>query len=283
MTTIETMPNGFEYINIKNSSSSAKIALQGAHIFHFQPKDLQALLWVSEKSRFEEGIAIRGGVPICWPWFGEHPNNPNLPKHGFARISMWEIESITEKDADTTEVILSLSSSNLFAYRFKLTAHFIIAKELTINLTTQSLDENAFSISQALHTYFAVDKIENTTVSGLEKREYTDFQTKTDHVQNGSITIDTEVDRIYHDVTYPLSIDDKKRRISIGASGSQSSVVWNPWKEKSKAMADLDDEGYKKFVCVESTNTRKDEKVIEPQKSHTLSVTYTMLKVKEVL
>jgi len=274
MTKEEVMKNGFKYLSIENESATAKIAFQGAHIFHFQEKGKVPLLWVSDRSNFEDGKAIRGGVPICWPWFGEHPTNKSMPKHGFARISLWELDEIIDTNPNVTEVKMSLLGSELFDYRFKLTAHFKIGKELKISLSTENLDERAFTISQALHTYFIVDRVESVKISGLERLEFTDFIDGAKHIQDSSVVIDKEVDRIYQNVNYPLSLVDANRLVSIDSSGSNSSVIWNPWSSKCSQMDDMSADSYKYFVCVETTNTREDEKVIAKNLIHKLEAIY---------
>jgi len=275
MTKEEVMNNGFKYLSIENESATAKIAFQGAHIFHFQAKDKVPLLWVSDKSNFEDGKAIRGGVPICWPWFGEHPTNSSLPKHGFARISLWELDEVIDTNPAVTEVKMSLLGSELFDYKFKLTVTFKIGKELKISLSTENLDERAFTISQALHTYFMIDSVENVKISGLEALEFTDFIDGTKHIQDSFVSITKEVDRIYQNVNYPLSLVDANRYISIDSNGSNSSVVWNPWSSKCSQMDDMSVDSYKHFICIETTNTREDEKVIVQNSSHTLEAIYT--------
>ncbi|RLA71677.1 MAG: D-hexose-6-phosphate mutarotase, partial [Epsilonproteobacteria bacterium] len=150
-----------KYIEIKNSLASAKIALQGAHIFHYARKSEEPILWLSERSDFENGKAIRGGVPICWPSFGT--NNPDLPQHGFARTSLFKHIETKEIDKDTTQVTLRLRHSNetlkLWAYKFELELKVTVSDSLTMELTTTNLDTKAFKITQALHSYFSVSNI----------------------------------------------------------------------------------------------------------------------------
>jgi len=270
----EVLENGFKYLSIENESATAKIAFQGAHIFHFQPKDEQPLLWVSNKSNFENTKAIRGGVPICWPWFGEHQTDKSMPKHGFARILQWEVEEVNEINSSITEVKMSLSNSELFNHKFKLTAHFKIAKELTITLSTKNLDEKPFIVSQALHTYFLIDNIESVKIDGLDGLEFIDFVDGSKHIQESTVVVAKEVDRIYQDVNYPLYLHDINQSIVIESSGSNSSVVWNPWSSKCAQMSDMSVDSYKDFICVETTNTGKDEKVILPSATYTLEAVY---------
>jgi glucose-6-phosphate 1-epimerase len=269
---------GFQLINfieVNNNSASAKIALQGAHIFHYARKDEKNLLWLSEISDFEVGKAIRGGVPLCWPSFGM--NNPHLPQHGFARTAMFEHASTKELDAYTTEVILILRHSQatlaLWAYKFELELKVTVSDKLTIELSTTNLDDKTFKITQALHTYFPVSHISDAKVKGLNKKPFLDALTKREEVQSGDIIFEEEVDRVYQEVEAEILLTDKDRTIHINNEGSSSVVIWNPWIEKGKRMSAMKDEAYNDFVCIESANAFDDFRLVEPGKTHTLKAT----------
>ncbi len=272
----------FECITVTNNSASAKIALQGAHIFEYVRKAEKPILWLSETSDFKEGKAIRGGVPICWPSFGM--NNPDLPQHGFARTSLFKHVSTKEIDARTTEVILKLTYSNetlkLWAYKFELEMKITISDSLTMELTTTNLDEKSFKITQALHTYFNVSHISDARVKGLEKKAYFDALTSNRVIQNGDIIFEEEVDRVYQDVDAEIILADKNRTIGIKSEGvsslvegSASVIVWNPWIEKCSRMSAMKSDAYKEFVCIESAYAMEDFRLIEPNSSFTLKAT----------
>ena len=264
-----------KYIEVQNSSASAKIALQGAHVFHYGRNDEKPILWLSETSDFEEGKAIRGGVPICWPSFGR--NNPNLPQHGFARTALFEHIETKEIDKGTTEVTLKLNDSKdtqkLWDYKFELEMKITISERLMMELTTTNLDTKAFKITQALHSYFNVSDISNVKVRGLDKKPYLNALSSEQCVQDGDIVFEEEVDRVYQEVDAQILLTDKDRTIHINNEGSSSVVVWNPWIEKTKRMSAMSDEAYKEFVCIESANAFEDFKIIEPNQKHTLKAT----------
>jgi len=264
-----------EYIEIKNNIASAKIALQGAHIFHYARNSEKPLLWLSEVSDFEERKAIRGGVPICWPSFGM--NNPDLPQHGFARTSLFKHISTTEIDADTTQVILKLTHSKetlkLWAYKFELEMKITISHKLIMELTTTNLDTKSFKITQALHTYFSVSHISDAVVKGLDKKPYFDALTSKVSLQNGDIRFEEEVDRVYQEVDADIVLVDKERKINIENEGSASAIVWNPWIEKCARMSAMKENAYESFVCIESANAMEDFRLIKPKCSHTLKLT----------
>jgi len=271
----KTFDNGFKYLEVRNSSAEAKIALQGAHLFHYRQNGQAPLLWVSKNSFFETGKAIRGGVPICWPWFGKHKTDNTLPQHGFARNSMWEFIGATEPHADSTEVKLQLKNSaeslKLWPYRFELLLSITIARTLTIALTTTNCDRQAFEISSALHSYFSVTDIKNVAIEGLDNTPYFDALSGEFKTQQGKVIIAEEVDRIYQNVHQPLTLHDKEKTIHIKTKGSSSVVVWNPWSEKSTTMRDMTAAGYRTMLCIETTNALKDARKIEPGEKHTLT------------
>ena len=262
-------------IEINNDSASAKIALQGAHVFDYGRKDEKALLWLSEISDFQEGKAIRGGIPICWPSFGM--NNPDLPQHGFARTALFEHVSTKELDANTTEVILILRHSQetltQWPYKFELELKVTVSDKLTMELTTTNLDDKTFKISQALHTYFPVSHISDAGVKGLDKKPFLDALTNEQLTQNGDVVFEEEVDRVYQEVEAQILLTDKDRTIHINNEGSSSVVVWNPWIEKGKRMSAMRDDAYNDFVCIESANAFDDFRLVEPGKTHTLKAT----------
>jgi glucose-6-phosphate 1-epimerase len=272
-------------IEINNNSASAKIALQGAHIFHYARKGEKPILWLSEVSDFEVGKAIRGGVPICWPSFGM--NNPDLPQHGFARTAMFEHLSTSELDANTTEVILILRYSKetltLWPYKFELELKVTVSDKLTMQLSTTNLDDKPFKITQALHTYFSLSHISDARVKGLDKKPYLDALTNKQLIQNGDIVFEEEVDRVYQEVgkvngkaregalgCADILLIDKDRTLNIKNEGSSSVVIWNPWIEKAKRMSAMRDDAYNDFVCIESANAYEDFRLVGSGKTHIL-------------
>jgi len=270
--TTKKFSNGFEYLEIENKSATAKIALQGAHIFEYKRKRQGDLLWLSEISDFEMGKAIRGGVPICWPSFGL--NNPELPQHGFARTSLFECISRENIDAHTTEVKLRLIHSDeslkLWNYKFELVLKVTISDKLIIELKTTNKDNKEFKLTQALHSYFKLSNISNAVLKGLDNKPCFDALTDKTNIQNGDITFNREFDKVFQEVDSEIILNDCEKTISINNEGSSSVVVWNPWIDKCKRMSAMKDEAYKEFVCIESANAFEDFIVLKPNQSHTL-------------
>jgi glucose-6-phosphate 1-epimerase len=274
------LANGFEYIEVQNAVAFAKIALQGAHIFEYKRKGEAGLLWLSERSDFEYGKAIRGGVPICWPAFGM--NNPDLPQHGFSRTAKFTLLQ-TKEENKSTELLFVLEDSQeslkLWPYKFSLMFEVIIGETLQMKLTTTNKDTKSFTLTQALHSYFPVSDIEDAKIFGLEGKPYLNALTSQTQLQKGAITFDAEYDCVYQEVENEIVLQDKKRSIKINNEGSKSVVVWNPWTLKGARMSGMKADDYKTFVCIESANAFEDFKVLSPKQSHTLKATVDSLPI----
>ena len=277
MITYKKKKNGFEYLYIKNSVAQAKVALQGAHIFHYSNQ--KNLLWLSETSPFEQNKAIRGGIPLCWPAFGT--NNPNLPQHGFARTTLFEVLSLDETQADTSILVLRLQDNAqtraIWDYRFELLLTITIGATLSLQLQTTNKDTKAFTLTQAFHTYFAISDIQNISIKGLEEKPYLDALQHKQKTQKGTIKFTQEFDAVYQNVDKTILLNDTITTQKIDTQGSASCVVWNPWIEKCSRMSGMKENAYKEFVCIESANAYDDFKLLQPQESHTLAVTFTTL------
>jgi glucose-6-phosphate 1-epimerase len=280
---------GFATIKIDNKHASALISLYGAQVLSYKPKskrneETTDILFVSDKSYYQPGKAIKGGIPVCWPWFGNDPENSGRPAHGFARISMWSIADTATLENGETQLILCLTDSEetqrLWPYAFKLTITITVGKTLRLELQTHNTGKQTLTITQALHTYFSVADINQARVIGLDEARYIDKTSDSESLvqQHGDVIIDQEVDRIYIGVPVEMAlVDDKnKRQIQITASGSKTTVIWNPWAEISASMADLQDADYMHFLCVETANATTDSISIAVDESFKISAEYSV-------
>lgn len=277
MLTCKVMENGFEYLEVANKAATARIALQGAHLYHYVRRTETPLLWVSGCSRFENGTAIRGGIPVCWPWFGMH-DNPELPQHGFARTSLWTLESHSDITSEQSETVLLLrscdASRQLWPFEFELRLRVRVGIALEVTLETLNTGTQPMPLSDALHTYFPVSSIENVHLEGLQNKPYFDNLDKgIYHQHEALLSFGAETDRVYQEVIWPLRIADTMRTITIDAQNSSCAVVWNPWIEKCAQMSGMCQESYKTMLCVETANAREDARVIAPGALHVLSTT----------
>ena len=260
---------------------AARIAVfpeHGGHVAEFAPVGFDDLLWLSSKSHFEPGKPIRGGIPICWPWFGAHPSDKSKPSHGFARIAKWTLDGIDETPDGGAKIAMSLSSDDatlaLWPHEFKLVCEVVATNTLTVKLTTFNTGDEPLEITEALHSYFGVGDVAEIAVSRLDGARYIDtIDGNAERAQRGDIRFAAEVDRVYLDTTAECVISDplKKRVIRVAKEGSASTVVWNPWISKAARMPDFGDNEYKDMVCVETTNAWEDARVVAPGESHTIS------------
>jgi len=273
---LKAFPNGFKYIEITNASASAKIALQGAHIYEYKRQDKPDILWLSDSSAFENGVAIRGGIPICWPRFGVL--DKSMPAHGFSRTSLFELKDVKVIDAKTTELILVLKDSpqsrQIWDYKFELEVAFRIGEKLEVSMSTKNCDRKEFMITEALHTYFSVGDISDVTISGLENYEFLDTLDGSRGSEKSAIEIDSEYDRVYQGRAERIVLKDTNKRVTITSEGSNSTVVWNPWIEKGSRMSGMRADDYKKFVCIESANAFEDTIFLKEGESYTLRASF---------
>jgi glucose-6-phosphate 1-epimerase len=274
---------GFPLIKITNDQGTAEVSLYAGHVLSFRPAtESEDLIFVSSDVQYKAGKAIRGGIPICWPWFGPDPEGLGRPNHGFVRNRLWNVVSTAALPTGETQVTLGLKdtdeSREIWPYAFDLTLELTVGSALTLALVTRNLSDQTFSITQALHTYFKIGDINPVQVLGLEGLAYIDkMDAEVTKTQSGVVTIAEPVDRIYLDAPSELVIDDPAlgRRIRITSTGSQTAVVWNPWIEGAAQMGDLGDQDYQHFVCVETVNAAKDVIEVSPKGEHRLVATYT--------
>lgn len=260
---------------IESPVSTATISLYGAQVLSFKANKQDELLFMSSKSAFENGKAIRGGIPVCWPWFGANTTDPSLPSHGFARNSIWDVVNTRETENEVI-IVLGLKSNEdtlkMWPYLFNTTLEIKVGSELTVSLKTTNTDNKPFNISAALHSYFLISDIETVKLEGLESTAYFNNLNQTNEIQKDDIlTFSERTDRQYKKTKTTCIIHDTERKIRVGKEGSHTTVVWNPGAELSKEMIDLGDLDYKKMLCVEASNSLENSIDILPQQSHTLT------------
>ena len=276
--------HGFTYIEINNARAHATISTYSAQVLSYRPKNQpHDLLFVSDKAYYEDGKAIKGGIPVCWPWFGADPDDLGRPAHGFVRNRLWDVTA-SERLADgSTRVVLGLvdngETRKIWPHQFRLSIEITVGDSLRVALITYNTGDDKVTISQALHTYFYVGDIARVRVLGLDGLQYLDKVANfTEKTQSGPVVIDREVDRIYTGVSGELVIADESlaRRIRIASSGCSTAVVWNPWVEVAAAMGDLGDEDYRRMICVETANAGPETIEIAAGGEYRLEAEYTI-------
>ncbi|ENO14279.2 D-hexose-6-phosphate mutarotase [Marinobacter nanhaiticus D15-8W] len=259
--------HGQQVLEIRHPEFFARIFLQGAHLTEFAPRDSDNWLWLSSAANYAPGAAIRGGIPICWPWFGDPAKNPpevadrivDAKAHGFARTLLWALER-TQSSDKSAEVTLTLDARDL-GDRFgdwPLTASIAFeftAKTCRITLSTHNVSDQPVTYTEALHTYFPTSDIHQTQVDGFDGSHYTDtLDNWQDRTQSGPICFDGEVDRIYH-AAGDIRINTPEGTTRIESNGSASTIVWNPGPGKAARLPDFPDAAWTSMLCVETANT----------------------------
>jgi D-hexose-6-phosphate mutarotase len=277
---------GLTFAEIDNAHATASIALQGAHIATFTPKGEEPIIWLSKLAKFVPGKSIRGGVPVCWPWFGPHATDSKLPGHGFARTVMWEVQETKALPDGSTFIRFGLIENDTtkaqWPHASTVQLEATVGKALKVELITKNTGSTAFQLGEALHTYFHISDVGNMTIRGLEGCEYIDKVGETARrTQQGGIVIESEVDRVYVNTTADCIIEDKglKRAIRIAKTGSKSAVVWNPWTEKADKMGDFGPQGHRGMVCVESGNAFDNIVTVQAGETHRLVAVYSSEKL----
>ena len=276
---VEPEPGGLPHLVISTPAADADLYLQGAHLATWTPRGQRPVLFLSPKSLFAPGKAIRGGVPIIFPWFGARGDGKPGPAHGFARTSEWTIESTRQREDARVEITLALSNSDatraLFDAPFRLRFRVTVGSELEMELEVSNPGKAPFTFEEALHTYLAVGDVQRAAVFGLENTTFID---KTDgfkrkKLESEPMRIAKETDQVHLDTRAICTVWDPAwdRRITIEKSGSASTVIWNPWSDKSKGMSDMEADGWKQMLCVETANAADNAVVLAPGAPHKLS------------
>lgn len=275
--TLQADQNGYEFIVLNHEKFDAAFTLHGGHLIHFQVKQQAPLIYLSKTALFDDTKAIRGGVPICWPWFGAAAADlgENLPSHGFARTSKWQVSAINES-AQGVDIEFSLACNEktkaLWPYDFSLTLKAALSDHVELSLVTENTGTQSFTYRSALHTYLNIAGTEGCSITGLATRYQDSLDAGALKENDQALTITGPIDSIYEANDAIILVDDvqQQRTISVQNNGNDSVVVWNPWIAGAKAFADMPDDGYQTMLCVESAITNKTGMVVEPGQSHTL-------------
>jgi glucose-6-phosphate 1-epimerase len=274
----------FPVAKITTTFSTAEISIYGAHVLSFIPKGEKDLLWMSPKSFFEKGKAIRGGVPVCFPWFGPHLTDSSKPMHGFARLQLWEVIETSEVEKGGVKLILGLSDNNetlaLWPYSFSAKVIITVSEKLDLMLYCTNTGSENITIGGALHSYFNVSHIHNISISGLQNTiYYAFFEKEANNIQKEEfLLIKKEENRRYINHISECMITDApwNRKIRVSKKGSKVTVVWNPYIETTKTMSDIPPDGYQNFVCVEAVNAYSDVIELKPGETHCLATKFSL-------
>ncbi|MEZ8063938.1 MULTISPECIES: D-hexose-6-phosphate mutarotase [Vibrio] len=265
---------GVKLVRVIHDKANAAISLFGGHVVSFQPRGQEDLIWMSQQAKFDGKAALRGGIPVCWPWFGRIAT----PAHGFARSSEWQLIEHRESEAGVI-VSLGLKPSEatlaVWPHQFDARLNVEIGDQLKVTLDVKNTDSQPWTFSGALHTYLNIGDIHSTTTTGMGA-EYIDSLQGGKICQGGAELVLTDtIDRVYTQPEAQIYIADKKldRTLTVENHGHNSAVLWNPWAEGAASMGDMQDDGYLTMLCVESTlhaSSLEAGKTLQPGENHQL-------------
>lgn len=276
--TFTDQPDGLVALDVTAPAANGRLFLHGAHVASWQPRGAAPVLFMSAKSHFAPGKAIRGGVPLIFPWFGARAGDAKAPQHGFARTANWQLESLAPA-ADSVAVVLRLDDSEQTraSWPFAFTARFRVtfAATLTMALEVENRSAEAMQFEEALHTYFVVSDARTVAVRGLENTGFIDKVDGFTRKRLGAepLGFSGETDRVFVNSAATCTIHDPglRRRIVVEKSGSNSTVLWNPWDAKAKAMADFGDAEWPGMLCIETANAAENAVTLAPGATHTMT------------
>jgi D-hexose-6-phosphate mutarotase len=271
--------NQLPSVRLTSPDAEALVYLNGAHLAHWKPAGQEEVLFMSKESHFAAGKAIRGGVPIIFPWFGGRSGHPESPAHGFARTMNWNVAACEQRPdggcAMTLELLSNDATRATWPHDFSLRFTIAAGKKLTMTLTVANTGAGPFTFEEALHTYLAIGDIAKTSITGLAGVTYIDKVDGFKKKQQGPepIVISGETDRVYLATKSPCVVTDSawNRKITVAKENSDATVVWNPWIAKAKAMADFGDDEWPQMVCVETCNVADHAITLQPGQSHAMT------------
>jgi glucose-6-phosphate 1-epimerase len=267
---------GLPRLNISTPIASAEIYLHGAQVTSWRPAGAEEVIFLSQHSQFEAGRAIRGGIPVCFPWFRNKLDDPKAPSHGVVRTKAWQLDSVAHQ-GDVVTVSLSTESDAgtraWWPHDFHLVHRATFGAELTQELVMTNTSAAPVRFEEALHTYYRVGAAEAVRIRGLDGVTYLDnTDANREKRQEGDIVFTAQTDRAYMDTTHAVEIHDPtlRRRIRLVKENSRTTVVWNPWSTGAQSLADLGDEEWRTMACVEASNMRACGVDLGPGEQHTM-------------
>jgi len=279
--TFEAGPGGLLRAAVSVPAAEAHVYLHGAHVTHYRAAGRSPSLFLSSRTRYAAGAAIRGGVPVIFPWFGARAGHPEAPDHGFARTSEWAIHSVERRGDGAVVLAFGLEPDEraraMWTHDFRLAYRVAIGASLEMALEVENRSRSPFTFEEALHTYLLVDDVRAVAIGGLESATYID---KTDAMKRkttgpGPLRLTGTTDRVFPGARATCTVSDPglRRRLVVEKLNSATTVVWNPWSDRASTMTDLGPDEWRSMLCVEPANTGDDARRLEAGERHTMGVT----------
>jgi glucose-6-phosphate 1-epimerase len=272
-------------VDITSPLAHGEMYVHGAHVTSWRPAGSEEVLFLSSKSRWEDGQAIRGGIPVCFPWFRGKADDPHAPAHGFVRTRSWQLGSIVETRAGVTVSMFIESDEQMRQWwpaEFRLEHRATFGSELTLELVCTNTGRTSLRFEEALHTYNRVADIHNVRVQGLDGISFLDnTDANKEKMQLGDVTIASQTDNAFINTQNAVDLLDPKmhRRIRLQKANSSTTVVWNPWQEGAIRLRDLGEGEWTQFLCVEASNIIGGAVTLGPRQEHTMSAVLSMAKL----
>ncbi|MBB6146156.1 glucose-6-phosphate 1-epimerase [Silvibacterium bohemicum] len=266
-------------VRVTSPRASAEIYLHGAQVTSWQPAGSEDAIFLSAKSYWEEGRAIRGGIPVCFPWFRNKADDQKAPSHGFVRTKAWELLSIAHEGDSVVVTLVTESdeaSRRWWPHEFRIVHRVTVGAELKLELVVTNTGDTALKFEEALHTYHRVGDAGRTRVAGLDGAPYLDnMDGNREKTQAGDVKFTGPTDNAYLTTRNAVEVVDPvlHRRIRTEKKNSLTTVVWNPWQEGAKALADLGDDEWQSMACAEAGNIRSNAVTLAPGEEHTMTAT----------
>ena len=274
---------GLPKVQITSPAASAEIYLHGAQLTSWRPAGAEEVIFLSGQSRWEEGKAIRGGIPVCFPWFRAKAEDAKAPAHGFARTRSWQLESLTQEQESVVVTLATKSdeeSRKWWPYEFRLVHRITVGAALKLELIVSNTGSAPFHFEEALHTYNRVGEAEKLRIAGLDQVSFLNNRDgNRAKLQIGDVLLRQATDNAYVDTQNAVEIIDPtlRRRIRLEKQGSMTTVVWNPWSDGASALADLGDDEWRQMACVEASNILSNAVTLAPGEEHTMTATLRVI------
>src|SRR5580693_2741981 len=270
---------GLPKVRVTAPQCSGEMHLHGAQVTSWEPAGVEEVIFLSQRASWAEGKAIRGGIPICFPWFRAKSDDPHAPAHGFVRTRIWRLESIEHNGDDITVSMSTESDADSHRWwpaDFRVLQRVTFGSELKLEFTVSNTGASPFRFEEALHAYFRVGDVRRVSIRGLDGVTYLDNTDSNKRKnQQGDVMISSPTDNAYVNTEGSLQLFDPalNRRIKIAKQNSRTTVIWNPWAEGARALSDLEEDTWQQMVCVEASNILEDAVDLAPNGNHTMSVT----------
>lgn len=271
-------------MQITSSLGEGEIYLHGAQVTSWKPAGCGEVLFLSTQSRWEDGQAIRGGIPICFPWFRGKANDAQAPAHGLVRTKAWQLESIVENPGGVAVSLFTESDERTQRWwpgEFRLVHRATFSSELTLELVCTNTGTTPLRFEEALHTYNRVADVHDVRLQGLDAVRFLDnTDSNREKTQSGDVAIVSQTDNAYLNTRNEVDLLDPvmRRRIRLQKTNSLITVVWNPWREAAKGMRDLGDNEWTQFLCAEASNILDGAVDLHPGQEHKMTAILSVAK-----